>query len=94
LLNVYKDVEEGSNASCQIAKTNTATGEKMRNHPNNYTDPTNKTIDNDHGGNSTISLSDITGKEVGNCPSNPTPNIANGLGTVLFLSENKNYVGD
>ena len=94
LLNVYKDVGEESNASCQIAETNTETGEKMENCLGSYTNPTHKTINNNRGRNFTISLSDITGEEVGNCPSNLTPNNANSLGAVLFLSENKNYVGD
>ena len=94
LLNVYKDVGEGSNANCQIAETNTATGEEMGNCLDSYTNPTHKTINDDRGGNLTISLSDITGEKVGNCPSTPTPNNANGLGAVSFLSENKNYVGD
>ena len=85
---------EGLNASYQIAETNTETGEKMENRLGSYTDPTHKTINNNRGGNLTISFNDITGKEVGNCPSNPTPNNANGLGAVSFLSENKNYVGD
>ena len=85
---------EGSNANCQIAETNTATGEEMGNCLDSYTNPTHKTINDDRGGNLTISLSDITGEKVGNCPSTPTPNNANGLGAVSFLSENKNYVGD
>ena len=66
----------------------------MGNCLSSYTNPTHKTINDDRGRNLTISLSDITGKKVGNCPSNPTPNIANGLGAVSFLSENTNYGGD
>ena len=57
LLNVYKDVGEGSNASCQIAETNTVTGEKMGNCLGSYIYPTHKTINDDRGGNLTISLS-------------------------------------
>ena len=64
LLNVYKDVGEGSNASCQITETNTVTGKKMGNSLSSYTNPTHKTINDDHGGNLTISLSDITGETV------------------------------